>query len=102
MKTYKLIINPFAEIEIKETRNWYNLQKDNLGEEYLQEIKKTTIRIQENPLQFPKIKNKIRKVVISRFPFSIYFYIDELTINVFAVFHTSRNPMIWKERFDNK
>ncbi len=102
MKTYKLIINPFAEIEIKETRNWYNLQKDNLGEEYLQEIKKTAIRIQGNPFQFPVIKKKIRKVVVSRFPFSIYFYIDELTINVFAVFHTSRNPMIWKQRFDSK
>lgn len=102
MKTYKLIINPFAEIEIKETRNWYNLQKDNLGEEYLQEIKKTAIRIPENPFQFPKIKKKRRKVVVNKFPFSIYFYINELTINVFAVFHTSRNPMIWKQRFDSK
>ncbi len=81
MKSYKLIINPFAEIEIKEAKNWYDLQKDSLGEEYFQEIKKTAIRIQENPFQFPKINKKIRKAVVSRFPFSIYFYIDELTIN---------------------
>lgn len=102
MKNYKLIINPFAETEIKEAREWYNSQKNNLGEEYLAEFKKTVLRIQSNPFQFPIIMKEIRKADTGRFPYSVFYYVNQSVINIFAVFHTSRNPMIWKQRFENK
>ena len=100
MTEYKLLINPFAEADLIDTKEWYDLQKENLGLEFVNEVKKTIFRIQENPLQFPVIRAKIRKALVKRFPFSIFFYIDETVINVFAVFHTHRNPIIWKKRFN--
>ena len=98
MKKYNLIINPFAEEDIKESMEWYNLQKEKLGEEFFQEIKKTAFSIKENPFQFEEIKNEIRQAIIKRFPFLMFFYIDGSTINIFAVFHQKRNPRIWKKR----
>lgn len=100
MMKYQLIINPFAEQELEETKGWYNLQKENLGREFVLEIDKTIIRITENPFQFPKEKKLIRKAVVDIFPYSLFFYVDNLTINLFAVFHSNRNPLIWKNRFD--
>jgi hypothetical protein len=99
---YKLIINPFAELELEEAKDWYNLQQDNLGNEFVMEIDKTIIRIKENPFQFPKEKKQIRKAVAKRFPYSLFFYVDDLIINIFAIFHSSKNPMIWKKRFENE
>lgn len=63
MMEHSLIINPFAEVEIKNARNWYDLQKDNLGEEFLLEIKEIIFRLKENPLQFPIIKIKSEKLL---------------------------------------
>jgi len=95
---YTLLIGPFAEIDLKEAKDWYDLQRDDLGAEFIGEIKNTIYRIQENPEQFPFIKSGIRKAIVKRFPFVIFFSVNDELINVFAVFHVSRNPMIWNNR----
>lgn len=99
MIKYKLIINPFAEQDLKDTKNWYDLQKEKLSIEFIEEVDILFKRIINNPFQFPVTKkNKIRKALVKRFPFSVLFYIEEDIINVFAVFHTYRNPNTWKKR----
>lgn len=98
MNGYHLIINPFAELDLKLAKEWYDLQRYKLGEEFVLEIEKVFIRIAKSPKQFPIEINNIHKAVVSRFPFSIYFTILETKIIVFAVFHNSRNPIIWKKR----
>ena len=102
MKNYKLLINPFAELELDEAKEWYNLQQNNLGERFVNEIDITVIRIRENPFQFPKEKKQIRKAVVNNFPYSILFNVADNLINIFAVFHSSRNPMIWRKRFNEQ
>jgi len=98
MSQYRLIINPFAENDINISKNWYDLQKENLGSDFILEVDNTLQNIVENPRQFPRVKGKIRRAVLSRFPFGIYYFIKNDIINVFAVFHFSRNPSIWKQR----
>ena len=59
------------------------------------------LRITENPFQFPKERKYIRKATLSQFPYLVFFYVNDDLINVFAVFHSSRNPIIWRKRFKN-
>ncbi|MFV0591504.1 MAG: hypothetical protein ACK5M7_08970 [Draconibacterium sp.] len=98
MKDYRLIINPFAELDLKLAKEWYDLQRFKLGEEFLLEVEKVLSRIVKSPKQFPQVLKNVRKAVVSRFPFSVYFTVIETRIVVFAVFHNSRNPIIWKKR----
>ena len=100
MKKYKLIINPFAEQDLYDVRKWYNLQKNYLGKKVVQEIKKTIKRINENPFQFPIEKKQIRKAVVHKFPYSIFFYINNDIINIFAIFNSHRDPKIWQKRIN--
>lgn len=98
MKSYHLKIHPFAELELKETSKWYNLQRENLGKEFIFEIEKTLAQIQHNPKQFAKIRKDVRKAVLKRFPFAIVYSIIDDTIEIYSFFHNSRNPITWKER----
>lgn len=98
MIDYNLIINSVAEKELEEATNWYNIQKENLGKSFVLEVDNTIMRILENPFQFPKVKKQIRRAVVRRFPYSIFFYVDDFTVNIFAIFHTSRNPKLWNNR----
>ena len=99
MIKYSLIINPFAEQDLEDAKSWYDLEKEKLSIEFIEEVDNILLRIINNPFQFPVENNKIRKALVKRFPFSIFFYIEKDVINVFAVFHTYRNPKIWKNRF---
>ncbi len=98
MKPYKVEILSAAKSDLFQAKNWYNLQRDNLGNEFLFEIDKLQAQIKNNPEQFPKSRNEIRKAVVKRFPFCLYFVLKSDTIKIIAVFHDSRNPIIWKER----
>ena len=98
MKQYELSILKAAKSDIRHANIWYNLQKENLGNEFLIEIEKYLVQIQTNPKQFPKHKNSIRKAVLRKFPYCIFFSIQSNIIKVIAVFHNSRNPITWMRR----
>ena len=92
MKRYSLKFNSFAENDLKIAAEWYNEQKPGLDKEFIEEIDKAIQLILENPLQFAIIRKEIRMAIVKRFPYGVYYYVGENSINVFAVFHFSRNP----------
>ncbi len=99
MRNFRILINPFAEAELHEATEWYNIRQEHLGQRFIAEADALLARIKKNPFQFPKESKLIHKAVLGHFPYVFYFYISDDVINIFAVFHTSRNPLIWKKRF---
>ena len=87
-----------AEYDIRESVIWYNSQQKGLGHKLIEEVGNLSKRILENPLQFPKVLDSIYKANIKRFPFSLFYVISDNKIFVIAVFHQSRNPLIWQRR----
>ena len=98
MKEYKIVITEIAEIDILIGKDWYNSQKNTLGDEFISEMESKIKVIQSNPYLFSFIKKDIRKALLKRFPFGIYYFVEGDVINIFAVIHFSRNPKIWKHR----
>ncbi len=51
------------------------------------------------PLQFPNVGENIRRALLRRFPYAIYFVVrDESRVAVIAILHQRRNPRVWGER----
>jgi len=98
MSSLKLIINPFAELDLQVAYEWYDLKKEGLGKEFLNEVEITLDRVHQNPHQFQKIKKQIRMAVVKHFPFGVFYFVKNDVINVFAIFHFSRNPQNLKKR----
>jgi toxin ParE1/3/4 len=95
---YRLIFKPFAEDEATQAALWYNDKSSGLGNDFLLALDAKINAIQRNPTQFQEVYKSIRRAVISRFPFGVFFTIENDTIYILAVLHTSRNPKIWKGR----
>ena len=89
-----LITKKLAKGDILEANSWYENKKKGLGKEFLNELEDIYNRIQNNPNQFPVINHLYRKAVLRKFPFIVFFIIEEDKIYVIAVFHVSRNPNI--------
>ena len=98
MKHYRIVFTEIAEIDILTGENWYNSQQDKLGDEFISEFENKIKVIQSNPFLFSIIKKDIRKALLKRFPFGIYYFVIDDVINIFAVIHFSRNPKIWNHR----
>lgn len=80
----------------------YDTQQQGLGNIFLYEVKESILRIKNNPYQLPKIEKEARKASLKRFPFAVFFIVKDNLINVFSIFHFSRNPNVWKKRIDLK
>jgi len=69
-----------------------------LGDEFLDELDSILRRVITDPLQFPKIKNQIRRALLRRFPYSVYFGLTRETVELVAVLHQRRDPRTWERR----
>ena len=95
--SFKIKIDFDAFQDIEEAAEWYELQSKGLGTRYKNQVKKQINALKQNPYLFSIKYNNIHCRKIEKFPFLIHYQIEEeqQIINVFAVFHTSRNPKIW-------
>lgn len=87
-----------AKIEFIEASAWYEDKRKGLGLEFVAEIERCILLASEDPLQFALVHKNIRRVVASRFPYSVYFHTEDRRLVVLAVFHGRRDPVIWQDR----
>ena len=89
---------PEADAELTEAREWYSHQRENLDLEFMQCVDEALKRVASNPSLFPIVYRSLRRAVVRRFPFAIFYEVGGEVIEVTAVFHSRRNPEVWKIR----
>ncbi|MES1217636.1 MAG: type II toxin-antitoxin system RelE/ParE family toxin [Bacteroidota bacterium] len=89
---YKIEIRPLATIEIIETYDWYELQREGLGLEFLNELDNFYITLQRNPEIYSYYEIPVRQGILNRFPYTIIYETIELTIVIYSVFMYRQNP----------
>jgi plasmid stabilization system protein ParE len=98
--TLQIYIRSEAESDLEDAALWYQTQAAGLGYEFLDEVKKTLQIMADNPEIFQIIYKDVRRAVVQRFPFVIYYQVEEEIIVVFGIIHASRNPYDWKKRLN--
>lgn len=78
--------------------DFYNKNVKLLGNHFLEEIQNSIEIIQKNPDRYQIGKYGIRKYIIHRFPYNIYFRCEFQKIFIIAIAHHKRKPYYWKKR----
>jgi plasmid stabilization system protein ParE len=87
-----------ARAEFLEASAWYETKRHGLVLDFIAEIDRCLARVSENPFQYAFVRDDIRRIVVNRFPYNIYFRVEQHRIVVMAIFHASRDPGIWQAR----
>jgi plasmid stabilization system protein ParE len=87
-----------ASEELLEAREWYTNIRPELGERFAFTVTATVETIAEHPLQFPLVHRSMRRAGVRRFPYGLFFEVQEHRIVVIACFHGKRNPTRWQAR----
>lgn len=95
---YDVVVGEEAQIELQDSYDWYENQVQGLGKKFILLMREYINTIRTAPLQYPIIYKEKRAVFIQDFPYQILFSILENKIVIHSVFHTKRNPKIWKNR----
>ena len=87
-----------ARQELIEAQDWYESERQGLGREFRAKIDAAVERMCANPEQFPVVFKNVRRALVRRFPYILFFVIEGDTLIVLACFHAKRNPRRWQER----
>ena len=94
------ILIPEAKADVADAYLWYEDQSFGLGMDFLRCVEVALLSIQRTPMIYPVVHETYRRTLVRRFPFAIFFEIDDVNncCVVYSVFHCSQDPEKWRGR----
>lgn len=85
-------ISQKAFFEIEEAKEYYNLQQNNLGDTFKSDLKNSIENIEKFPNLYPNITDDIKRCILHRFPYSLFYTLKKDIILILSVAHQHRKP----------
>jgi len=78
--------------------DWYEEQQRGLGVRFFDAVSDAVDRIAEAPHGYPEQYRGLRRILVERFPYAIYYRVYPSQVSVVAVFHGKRDPRVLHHR----
>jgi toxin ParE1/3/4 len=90
---YNIIVSPRAQKEVEQAIDSYISNYDDIPNNFIKQLQKVYDILKINPFFRIRYKN-VRSLKIKKYPYSIYFSINESrnTVSVLSCFHNKRDP----------
>jgi len=79
---------------------YYESSRKGLGREFRNEVEAAIDRIQEFPLAWQKLNDKVRRRPVRRFPYFVIYIVEDDDLIIVAVAHMKRKPGYWRSRLN--
>lgn len=78
--------------DITLARDWYESERTYLGEEFVVSVEAAVRRLAMFPSGGFLVRPGLRRQLVERFPYVLYYFADETDILVVACLHVARGP----------
>ena len=92
---YRLKFSGRAVREAGEAFDWYESQSPGLGLEFAAALELQLRRLEQAPLLYTEILPGVRRTLLPRFPYGIFYAVRNDLVHVLAVIHHARDPRRW-------
>ena len=93
-----VVLRDEAQAEFDEAYDYYENQRPGLGVDFAARVQEAFDRLSVNPLMHAVVFADIRKAVVAKFPYAVFYRPEPARVEVLAVFHSRRDPSIWQAR----
>jgi plasmid stabilization system protein ParE len=94
----RLLVRARARAEIRDVFDWYLSRSPDAATRFIEAIDAAITEIADAPERFPVIHGKLRRRLLSRFPYAIYYKIFPTVVSVVGIIHGHRHPDAWLRR----
>lgn len=84
------------EEDFESAATYHNAQLPGLGDEFLMEVDARLAVVKRYPRIYPSVDDGMRRAILQRFPYAIFYVVDDEAIVVLGCLHTARDPRLWK------
>lgn len=90
-----------ARSEFDDAADWYSHEDSQLRDRFVISVDRTISFIPKAPTSFLIVSGTmVRPALVRGFPYLVLYEFNDPIVTVLSVFHTSRDPIIWKGRID--
>ena len=91
--------HPAVEKELEEIIKSYNDCSHRLGNEFVNEFERQIFNIASNPFLWVEIEKGVRRALLRRFPYAVYFrVVNKGLLRITVVKHQRRHPKLGLQR----
>ena len=76
---------------------YYEGQSEGLGEKFLAAVDSAFDAIERYPEMFSRVYGEVRRTLVSKFPYTVFFRVESKRVVVLTVLHTARDPKLWPQ-----
>src|ERR1700722_7483435 len=91
-------LTPAAKADVNDAYDWYESILPGLGAQFNEEVVAAISRIEANPRMTAPVFEDVRRVLLRKFPYVLFFHVETEAVYIIACFHGSRDPKIWQSR----
>ncbi len=91
-------LRPDAREDLRDAATWYEARLEGLGGVFIDEFLECISRIEENPASYQRVDGEIRRAVLRRFPYTMFYVVELTHIEVLSILRSRRAPEIWRSR----
>ncbi len=84
--------------ELAEAYAWYEAEEPGLGEALLRAVADAAGRAVAEPARYPVVRGDVRRVLVDRFPYGVFYRMVRGRVVVVACYHHRRDPAGWHRR----
>lgn len=93
--TRRLRFLPDVEQDLFGAHGWYEEQSHGLGSDFLRVFYAKVAEVGRNPALYAKMHGEFRRCLLSRFPYAMYYRVEDDAVIVVGVFHyCARDPRV--------
>ena len=90
--------HPAALLEAEDAQAWYEERSLLAASAFLRELSTAVQRIRQTPHRYPVAEAGTRRILLDRFPFTIYYRVKSDAMTIVAIAHQKRRPGYWSKR----
>ena len=76
---------------------YYEGQSEGLGEKFLAAVDSAFNALERYPEMFSRVHGEVRRAVVSKFPYAVFFRVEPKRVVVLTDLHTARDPKLWPQ-----
>ena len=84
--------------DVVEAFSWYESQRPGLGAQFEAAVDHAVSLLRRLPQAGPVVHREVRRILLRRFPYAVYYLLNQDVIDVLAVMHMHRDPSRWRRR----
>jgi toxin ParE1/3/4 len=94
----KLLLLPEALADMEQASEWYGSKSPLLRQHFLSDLETRVDRVLAFPESAPIHRGKIRRALLGKFPYGLFYVAGENAIKILAILHLKQDPKKIKSR----